>query len=108
MKAILYIAAQMKKEAEPRAFYQEQLQRQKIILAGFQQRRRQIGWLRFVVFVLTIVLAYIVFTQIGLAGFLPTIAGIGVLLYLVSKDVANNEQIRNAKTLIRINEEEIR
>ena len=98
----------MKSKATPQEVYQEQLNRQTASLARLQKKRRQIGWLRFSVFVLTIITAYVVFTTVGLPGLLPTIAGIGVLLYLVSKDVANNEQIRNTKTLIRINEEELR
>jgi hypothetical protein len=87
--------------------YQQQLDKFNTLLAQLQKRRSNLGWLRFAVFIVTMIAAYQVFTTFGLAGLVPTAAGIGLLLYLVSVDVANNARIRNTQTLIQINEEEL-
>ncbi|HUC82106.1 MAG TPA: hypothetical protein VMR70_14475 [Flavisolibacter sp.] len=94
------------KNFNPDTDYQQQLVALTAQLNGLEKKRKQLGWLRLVIFLLTIVVAYNVFVSYGLAGLLPTVLGIGFLLYLVSVDVANNAKIRNTKTLIRINEEE--
>jgi len=87
--------------------YRNQLKKFETLLAQLQEKRKNLGWLRFGVFVATIMLAYIIFTSYGAVGVIPTIAGLGFLLYLVSVDVANNSKIKNVQTLIRINEEEL-
>ncbi|HET7896016.1 MAG TPA: hypothetical protein VFL47_00050, partial [Flavisolibacter sp.] len=97
----------MAHEPTPQQRYGKQLEKFTKELQALQKKRSQLGWARLVVFVLTIVIAYWFFTTLGLVGFIPTVGGVGFLLFLVSKDVANNEKIRNAKTLIQVNEEEL-
>lgn len=94
-------------DSAPHSIYKQQLQQHTTTLARLDKKRSNLGWLRLAVFLITVFAAYQVFTTAGLWGLLPTVIGIGTLLYLVSVDVANNAQIRNAKTLIRVNEEEL-
>jgi hypothetical protein len=94
-------------KSSPHTIYNQQLQQHKTALARLEKKRSNLGWLRLAVFLVTVIAVYQVFTTAGLWGLVPTVVGIGILLYLVSVDVANNAQIRNAKTLIRINEEEL-
>ena len=65
------------------------------------------GWTRLVVFLLTVIISYQVFINFGLWGILAVVTGIGILLYLVSKDTNNNQKIENAKALIQINHDEL-
>ncbi|HET7899350.1 MAG TPA: hypothetical protein VFL47_16800, partial [Flavisolibacter sp.] len=97
----------MGNEQTPQQHYGKQLEKFTKELQGLQKRRSQLGWARLAVFVLTILIAYQFFTTAGLVGLIPTVVGIGLLLFLVSKDVANNEKIRNAKNLVQVNEEEL-
>ncbi len=87
--------------------YQQQSAIHKAQLAHLLQQRSNLGWWRLGVFAATALLAYKIFVSYGVAGVIPTIAGLASLLYLVSVDVANNIKIRNTKTLIRINDEEL-
>jgi hypothetical protein len=91
----------------PQETYRQQLEKHKFLLNHLQQKRTRLGWVRLAVFLLTIIIAYNIFTTYGVEGLIPTVVGIGILLYLVSVDVANNTKIRNTKTLIQINEEEL-
>jgi hypothetical protein len=87
--------------------YTQQLQKFSTLLQSLQKKRTNLGWIRLAVFAATVLLAYKIFTLYGAAGLLPATTGLGLLLYLVSVDVANNAKIRNTKTLIKINEEEL-
>ena len=87
--------------------YGKQLNKFGTQLAQLQKRRKNLGWIRLVVFVLTIIVAYKIFTTYGAIGIVPTVVGLGILLYLVSVDVANNAKIKNVRTLIQLNEEEL-
>jgi len=98
----------MTNEFSPKDFYQHQLEKFTRQVIKLQQKRARFGWARFAVFLMTIVAAYQLFSSYGLAGFIPTVLGIGILLYLVSLDTFNNEKLRNAKTLIQLNEDELR
>jgi uncharacterized membrane protein YkgB len=91
----------------PPETYRLQLEKHTFLLNRLQQKRTRLGWVRLAVFLLTILIAYNIFTTYGVAGVIPVVIGIGMLLYLVSVDVANNTKIRNTKTLIQINEEEL-
>lgn len=91
----------------PEEIYRKQLEKFTALLSRLQQKRKNLGLLRLAVFVATVAVAYYMFTGYGLVGLLPTIVGIGVLLFLVSKDVANNQRIKNTQTLIQLNEDEI-
>jgi hypothetical protein len=92
----------------PHLRYQQQLEKHSIRLAQLQKKRSNLGWLRLFIFIATTVLAYLIFKNFGTIGLLPSIIGLGLLLYLVSVDVANNAKIKNVRTLLQINEEELR
>ncbi len=92
----------------PEQSYQQRLQLHQQHHQQLLRKRSRLGWLRLFVFLLTIGISYAVFTQLGNPGFIPLIAGLGILLFLVSRDVDNNRRILHAKELIRINEEELR
>ncbi|MDB5209081.1 MAG: hypothetical protein JWR72_4156 [Flavisolibacter sp.] len=94
-------------ESSPGDSYGQQVKNFTTVLSGLQERRINLGWGRLAVFAVTFFIAYQIFTVYGITGLLPTIAGLGLLLYLVSVDVANNAKISNVKTLIKINEEEL-
>jgi uncharacterized membrane protein YkgB len=86
----------------PEESYSQEHTRYKTLLAQLQKKRRHLGWIRLAVFLVMLVAAYQTFTRVGVAGLIPTVIGIGLLLYLVSVDVANNKKIRHTKTLIRL------
>ena len=93
---------------DPALVYQLQLEHHQLQLKELLKKRNRLGWIRFIVFILMIIVSYQVFISFGIWGLLPTVAGIGMLLYLVSVDVNNNQKINNTRTLITINEEELR
>jgi len=92
----------------PATAYQQQLQQLNLLLSTQKQKRRHLGWLRFIVFALTIIASYQVFVYAGLYGWLAIAMGLGILLFLVSLDIDNNTNIKNTETLIHINEEELK
>jgi hypothetical protein len=92
----------------PSAQYHQQLEIFNQQLMDLKQKRTRIGWTRFAVFVVTIIISYKIFSSFGLMGLIPAIAGISILLFLVSLDVSNNAKIQNTKTLLQLNEEELR
>lgn len=94
-------------ELSPQQCYGQELEKHTAHLIQLQKKRTTLGWMRLLVFIITTLIAYKIFTAYGVIGLLPTVAGLGVLLYLVSADVVNNARIRNIKTLIQINEEEL-
>jgi hypothetical protein len=91
----------------PASIYQQQIQLHETSLAGLLKTRSRMGWIRLFVFLLTIFISYQVFINFGLWGILAVVTGIGILLFLVSKDTNNNQKIENAKALIRINKDEL-
>lgn len=94
-------------EQTPTSLYLSELEKYKAQLAALLKKRSRLGWNRLIVFLLTIFLSYQVFVTAGIIGMLVVAAGLGFLLYLISVDVNNNQQIANTKTLIRLNEEEL-
>ncbi len=95
------------KAEEPQAIYQQLIQKHQAALELHLKKRKLLGWTRFIVFIITIFICYQVFVQAGLWGIIPLVTGIGVLLFLVSLDVNNNQKISNTRTLIKLNEEEL-
>src|SRR5688572_25047248 len=91
----------------PASIYQQQIQVHQKNLAGLLKIRSRMGWTRLVVFLLTIFISYQVFINFGLWGITAIVTGIGILLYLVSKDANNNQKIENARALIQINKDEL-
>ena len=96
------------KDHSPVIVYQQQIEKHSADLKRLLQKRNLLGWLRLVVFVLTIIVSYKVFVVAGLVGLAPAIIGIGLFVFLVFIDSDTNEKIINTKTLIHINEEELK
>lgn len=94
-------------QTDPHQQYLQELNKHKAHLQQLVQKRSRLSLLRFAVFVATVFIAYKTFSVYGLLGFIPLIIGLALLLYLVSLDADNSAKIRNTKTLIQINEEEL-
>ncbi|MGZ5190289.1 MAG: MutS-related protein [Flavisolibacter sp.] len=92
----------------PATVYQETISKHQQQLELLLRKRRTLGWLRFVVFILTIIGGWQLFVYAGPPALIFIIAGIAVLLYLVYKDADNNQSITNTKTLIAINQDELK
>src|SRR5579885_1375476 len=71
------------------------------------KKRKQYGWLRFIVFILMVLATWKVFTIAGYFGFVPLVIGLAILLFLVSKDADNNDSIQNNLLLQKIVETEL-
>lgn len=91
----------------PHATYSKEVQKHQAYLQELLEKRSQLGWTRLIVFLATAFFSYQVFVTAGIVGLVVVALGIGVLLYLISKDVTNNQRITNTKTLIQINDEEL-
>lgn len=87
--------------------YRQRIKELSKLLKHQQKKKNIIGWARLIAFALTILLSYQSFVAFGLWGVVALLAGLAILLYLVSIDVDNNQKISNTKTLLRINEEEL-
>ncbi len=94
-------------DSSPHTRYQQQLQKHQAHLQQLLKKRSRLGWTRLIVFLLTVFLTYKVFVAAGIIGLTVVVTGLALLLYLISKDVNNNRNIDNTKTLISINEEEL-
>lgn len=96
------------KDQLPALVYQQQIDKQTIHLKSLLRKRNLFGLLRLVIFVATIIISYKIFVDSAWFGFIPLVAGMSAFIYLITKDIDNSEKITNAKTLIHINEEELR
>jgi hypothetical protein len=94
-------------EPSPGKTYHDLIEKHQAHLGQLLKKRNRLGWARLFVFLLAAFIAYKLFISAGLAGLIPVVIGFGLLLYLISIDAANNHQIENARTLIKINEEEL-
>lgn len=92
----------------PAKVYQEAIAKHQQQLEILLRKRILMGWLRFVVFMLTIIGGWQLFVNAGPPAIIFIITGIAVLLYLVHKDADNNQTITNTKTLISINQDELK
>ena len=92
----------------PEKIYQETISKHQLQLELLLRKRRMLGWLRFIVFTLTIIGGWQLFIYTGPAALIFIIIGIGILLYLVLKDTDNSDNIRNTKILIDINRDELK
>src|SRR6266542_3573169 len=96
------------KDQSPGIVYKEQIERHNSDLKIFLRKRNLFGWLRLIVFVATIIISYKIFVDSGWFGLIPAVVGISSFIYLFLIDADNNEKITNTKTLIHINEEELK
>ncbi|HJW18502.1 MAG TPA: hypothetical protein VJ499_15340 [Flavisolibacter sp.] len=94
-------------EQSPGTTYRDLINKHQANLKLLLQKRNRLGWGRLFTFLISAFIAYKLFVSVGLAGLIPVVIGFGVLLYLISLDTTNNNQINNCKTLIKINEEEL-
>jgi hypothetical protein len=92
----------------PAIIYEKQIQKHAATLNRLTKRRNFLGWLRLFTFIATVIVSYRVFVTAGVTGLLPLIIGLGIFIYVILIDTENNEKINNTKSLIRINEEEIK
>jgi hypothetical protein len=94
-------------KSSPHSIYNQQLEKHQAQLQDLLKKRSRLGWTRLIVFLLTVFLSYKVFVAAGIAGLAIVVIGLAILLYLITVDVNNNQDITNIKTLISINEEEL-
>ncbi len=92
----------------PEIKYQHLIKKHKEVLNGLLKKKNLLGWLRLFVFLATVIVSFKIFAASGAIGLLPALAGFALFLYLVFIDADNNERIENTKTLIVINEEELK
>lgn len=95
-------------QSSPESQYSIRIDQLNLALKQLLRKRYALGWTRFIVFAVTILIAYKLFVSAGLAGFYAVIGGLASLLFLISRDVDNNRKILNTKTLLKINEEELK
>jgi hypothetical protein len=95
-------------QSSPESQYTAQIDQLNGELKQLLKKRSALGWTRFLVFAVTILIAYKLFATVGLPGFYMVIGGLALLLFLISRDVDNNRKILNTKTLLKINEEELK
>ena len=95
-------------DLSPSKVYQEHIDKHNCDLKLLIQKRNLFGWLRLIIFVATIVISYKVFVDLAWIGLIPFLVGMAAFVYLLLTDVDNNEKIANVKTLISINEEELK
>lgn len=88
--------------------YADQIRKHNKCLKALLRKRNQLGWLRFLAFVLTVTVSFKIFIASGIFGIIPAIIGFSLFIYLIFIDTDNNEAIKNRKALIHINEEEIK
>lgn len=96
------------KNQSPEIVYKRQIDKQNAVLKQLLQKRNLLGWLRLITFVTTIIVSYKIFIDAGWFGLLSAILGMSGFVYLLFIDADNNEKITNTKTLIYINEEELK
>jgi hypothetical protein len=95
-------------KSPPVLVYQEQVKKHTAVLGRLMKKRNLLGWLRLFVFLATIIISYKVFVDAGVLGLVPLVTGLSLFIYLVLSDTDNATEIANTKTLIHINEEEIK
>lgn len=91
----------------PGEFYQQQISSLENESAILLKRKSRLGWLRLVILLLTTFTCWQLLTvSLGLV-FLVFITGLVIFLYVVKKDLANNELIEHKERLLHINKEEL-
>lgn len=92
----------------PALIYQQRIEQYLELLKQQQKKRNLLGWLRLIAFVATAIISFKIFIAMALIGLIPLFIGFGLFIYLIFTDADNNEKINNTKTLISINEEELK
>ena len=91
----------------PAAFYRQRISDITGQRAVHSKRKRLLGWLRFFSFISAIVAAWLLWDA-GMVIVLPAVlALLGLFLFLLAKDLDNNDTIENLDRLLKINRTEV-
>jgi len=91
---------------EPAVFYDEQIIKLQQMLTRLNRKSKGIGWLRFLIFIVTVLGIYITWhLALWIIAFV-IIACIALFLFIISKDTDTRVKIENTKTLLAINKKE--
>ncbi|NCU03091.1 MAG: hypothetical protein GXC73_03810, partial [Chitinophagaceae bacterium] len=91
----------------PQQYYQQEISLLTTRLSNLQKRKQLLGWVRFLVLIAAAVLCWLLWSTGVLFAVIAFITGLVAFLYIVKKDIANNEAIQHLQRLNRINEEEL-
>ena len=92
----------------PFEVYQKQKDQHERMLATLRKKQSLLGWLRLGLILVTGVIAFYAFAFSLAAGWIAIIVGVAAFLSIVSVDVNNTKQLNNEKTLLSINNEELK
>jgi hypothetical protein len=92
----------------PFEVYQKQKDQHERMLATLRKKQSLLGWLRLGLILVTGVIAFYAFAFSLAAGWIAIIVGVAAFLSIVSVDVNNTKQLNNEKTLLSINDEELK
>lgn len=88
-------------------YYQQKVNAHQQTLSGLKNKRKNIGWLRLVIFFTTVISVYAIRHDGMLLITALIIVGIAAFLVALAADIKNNAAIKNTETLIAINKEEL-
>jgi hypothetical protein len=88
-------------------FYNQQITELQQILASLNRKSTSIGWLRFLIAVVTILAIYLTWPFALWIIVVVSITAISLFLFIVSVDTDTRGKIDNTKTLLAINEKEL-
>ena len=94
-------------DSSPHSFYEKKRLQHVQALQLLKRKQNLLGWIRLAIIILTAVLAYFVFSSLGIWGWVVVAAGITGFLVIVSIDASNNSAIAYTTNLIEINEVEL-
>jgi hypothetical protein len=92
---------------QPIEFYHKRIKEISEKLLQLYKRRTILGWLRFAVLALTVLIVINIWGAGSTIIISIIVAGIALFIFLVSKDTDNKEEINNLETLVAINKKEI-
>ncbi len=91
----------------PAEIYQQQIDSYANTLKHLKRKKSMFGWLRLILVMSIISIIYYLFFNSAITVWIAVFTGIGVFLYVVSKDADNNQKISTAERLLGINNEEL-
>lgn len=91
----------------PLNIYKLRIEEFTLQLNDLRKKRNLLGWLRLIIVVVSIVLAYQVFISVGFLAWVIVAIAIILFLVLVTLDANNNAKIINVKNILQINEDEL-
>ena len=97
----------MKEDIKAQKFYQQKIDSLQQELKILYKKRSAIAWMRFAIFIAVCLAVYFLWSSGFLVIIIAIACGIALFLIAVSKDVANNNKIKNLETVLSINKDEI-